>query len=312
MKSKTKTLIVGGGTPGLYLAWKLSEKGADVTLFDKKNEPKNEACSGLFSEKIISFIPEAESIVKNKISSTVINFPKKKINVKFSEDFFVIDHSDLDKLIYSKAIESGAKIYFNHEVSSIPEEFERVIGCDGALSMIRNKIKPCSPKIRLGIKGFIEEKNDSDFVETWPTKNGFIWKIPRGENTEYGILHDPSNAKEILKDFLNKRNIKIGELKAGIVPHKILIPKNSKMTICGDSAGMTKPWSGGGVVWSLKAADILIESFPDFNLYRKRALKFFIPRYIFSQLATKTVYFLGFNIPFLMFSKYKIESDFLL
>ena len=102
------------------------------------------------------------------------------------------------------------------------------------------------------------------------------------------------------------------EIKSKLIPQGIIIPKNSKITLCGDAAGITKPWSGGGVIWGLKAADILIDSFPDFSIYRKKTIKFFSRKILISKIAMSFVYFLGFNAPFLLFKNYKVESDFLL
>ena len=53
------------------------------------------------------------------------------------------------------------------------------------------------------------------------------------------------------------------------------MPKSNDITLGGDAAGFIKPWSGGGIIWSLKAADVLIEHFPDFLEYKKAALTFF-------------------------------------
>ena len=69
-----KTAIVGGGIIGLYLAWKLSEKGHDITVFEKKGGVGKEACSGLFSERILEFIPKSKELVQNQIESVFLNF----------------------------------------------------------------------------------------------------------------------------------------------------------------------------------------------------------------------------------------------
>lgn len=306
-----KIAIIGGGVTGLYLSWKLSKTGFNVTVFEKKGEIGKEACSGLFSKRILEFIPESKKLIQNEIKSVLIHFPRKTITINFSKSFLVIDHSLLDKLIADLAKNAGAEIILNHLVDSIPQSFDKVIGCDGPKSVIREKLNLPESNYRLGILGFISEKNSSDFVETWPVENGFIWKIPHGEKTEYGIISNPLKAKTLFQDFLKKHNLEIENQKTGLIPSGFLIPSNPSITLCGDASGLTKPWSGGGVIWGLNAANILLKNFPDFLKYRKEARKFFLLKIIFSKIAVKLVYFLGFNAPWLLQNKRKIESDFL-
>lgn len=307
-----KTAIIGAGVCGLYLAWKLSERGHEVVVFEKEKTAGNKVCSGLFSERILDFVPLSSRLIENKITSVYLNFPKKKIRVGFSKNFLVMDHSELDKMLLGLAEKAGAKIIFSKNVTSMPEGFDKIIGCDGGDSFVRKSLKLPEPKFFLGIQTFIGEKAAENFVETWPVpEGGFIWKIPRVKESEYGIMAEPSVAGKKLNDFLQKRNIPFGNIKAKIIPQGFIIPKNKSITLCGDSAGLTKPWSGGGVVWGLNAANLLLENFPDFLAYRAKAKKLFIPNIIFSKAAKKIIYFLGFNIPQLLPKNNKIESDFL-
>lgn len=307
--------IVGAGINGLYLAWKLSEMGHRVSVFEKKEKIGNSACSGLFSERILDFIPQSQELIKNKIDYVLINFPKKTIKVIFSKPFYVINHAELDGLVASLAEKSGADIILNHNIKELPKSFDRVIGSDGPNSIIRKELGLKDPKYRLGILGFVKSDeigSQRNFVETWPVRQGFIWKIPRGENIEYGILAPQTVARKLLFEFLEHNNIVLQDIKAKIVPQGFSLPNNKSITLAGDASGLTKSWSGGGVVWQLTLADVLLKNFSDFKKYRRKAYFKMKPKVFFGKKCTDIVYFLGFNFPFLFPKNNKMDSDFLI
>ena len=329
-----KVAIIGAGICGLYLALKLSESGSEVTVFEKKEKIGKEVCSGLVSERILDFIPESQKLIQgdelcsssrfasarvNEINYCLIHFPNRTLKIKFLKKFFVMNHFELDRLVTSLAEKSGAKIVLNYNVTrkdfvTFQGEFDRIIGCDGAISVVRKNLRLNDPKFYLGIRGFVSlTPGFSNFTETWPTNNGFIWKIPRGkEGIEYGIIEKPGEAKKLLDNFLEGKNIQLESLNSALIPQGLIIPENSKITLCGDAAGLTKPWSGGGVVWSLIAADILLKNFPDFLKYQKEMKKFFLPKIISSKMAKISVYFFGFNFPCILPKEIRIEGDFLI
>lgn len=306
-----KIAIIGAGISGLYLGWKLAEKGNEVTIFEKKDHIGKNVCSGLFSKRILEFIPQAAPLIENQINYALINFPKKTLKIKFSRPFYIMSHYELDRLVGALAKKSGAKILLNRSLDILPDGFDRILGCDGANSFVRKNLKLPDPEFFWGIQGFVPQKDYSDFVETWATESGFIWKIPRGETIEYGIFEKPAKAKEILKNFLAKNNLKLEKFQGTIIPQGLILPSNDRITLCGDAAGLTKPWSGGGVLWSLTAAGILLKYFPDFLKYRNKAKKFFLPKINLAKRAKKAVYFLGNKIPWILPKNFKIESDFL-
>lgn len=309
-----KIAIIGGDINGLYLAWKLSEKGHQVTVFERKSEiGTNVICSGLFSKRIIKFVPESEKLIQNTINSVHIHFPGKTTNVTFSKEFLIIEHGKLNKIVYQLALKSGANIVLNRNIDKLPEGFDKIIGCDGANSIVRKKLNLKPLKSSLGILGFINNEDGPrcNFVDAWACRDkGFLWKIPRGENIEYGIMTNPDEANQILDGFLKENNISL-QKKGRVIPCDISIPRNKNITVCGDAAGITKPWSGGGVVWGLYAADILIDNISDFDKYKKKTENFFVPKVLFAKLCLKIIYFVGFNLPWFLPKKAKIESDFL-
>jgi len=297
-----KIAIIGAGINGLYLAWKLADAGHEVSVFDRKQRVgDNVVCSGLFSSRILDFIPQSQKLIQNRINYALIHFPKKTIRVNFSKPFFVMDHTELDRIVADLAQDKNAKIILNQNITEIPTGFDRVIGCDGANSIVRKKLELKNPKFRLGVLEIRKGKTSADFVETWPRKTGFSWRIPRGDDVEIGQIETRPGLVETRPGLVSK-----------VIPEGLIVPRHKTITLCGDAVGLTKPWSGGGVIWGLTAADILIKSFPDFQKYRKRVKLSFTHKMVLGKIAVAIVYFLGFHCPWLLPKKVKIDSDFLI
>ncbi|MFH0869350.1 MAG: FAD-dependent oxidoreductase [archaeon] len=306
-----KVAVIGCGITGAYLGWKLAESGHDVTIFEKKQIIGKEVCSGLVSERIWDFLPKDETLVEHRINSTNIHFPGKTCSLKFKQRMLVLNHAKLDRYVSELARKAGAKIIVNKFVVSMPEGFDRMICADGALSPTRKLMGLKEPKFRQGLQFFVNEKNTDDFVDTWPVKNGFIWKIPRSECVEYGIMSDVRTARVKLNEFCQKNGIAIPELQAALIPRGLAVSNKKDVALCGDAAGLTKPWSGGGVIWSLTAADILLKHFPDFDRYNKELRRFFGWTTKRTGMITRLGYFAGNNLPWILPSSREIDSDWL-
>ena len=308
-----KVAIVGSGIIGLYLAWKLAEAGHKVTVFEKKREIETKVCSALVSERINSFFLLSKNLIENKINSCQIHFPKKTITLNFKPAHFAIDRLKGAKLLLNLAEKSGAKILFGQTVSEIPQSFDKVIGCDGALSSIRKILSLPQPHFRLGLQLFMPIRDDSDYVEAWAIKDGFFWKIPRGSQIEYGALGSLDSIKENFQEFCEKQNIKLNEkvLQSALIPLGLVLPKGKDITLCGDAAGLAKPWSGGGIIWGLTAANILIKNFPNFDAYHREIQRLFGSKILLGKLSSQLVYFTGENLSFFLPSKITYDNDYL-
>jgi len=337
-----KIAIIGAGICGLYLAKNLAERGNEVFVFEKKKTIGKECCSGLFSARLFDFFPEAKMLETNQIGACAINFPKRTIRIKFRQKFSVIDHAQLDLLAGARAAQAGASIRVGQNIdlakfNELSSEYDRIIGCDGALSTVRAHIlsintscvgqthaslrgsdprktprKNKRPEFWLGIQGFEQKEDYSDFVQTWATKNGFLWQIPRGENVEWGIMEKPDLAPKLFNEFIAQKNLKLKNIKSAIIPQGLIIPKNEKTTLCGDASGLTKPWSGGGVIWNLTQADMLLKNFPDFLQYRKDAARFFNLRIAVGKTAKFCAYAAGFHFPWIIPQNINLDGDYLL
>ena len=135
-----KIAIIGAGTCGLYLGWKLAERGHKITIFEKKEEIGQKVCSGLFSQRILKFLPQSRKLIQNQIDSVLIHFPRRTLKIKFSRKFLIMSHFELDNLAAVLAKKAGAEIFLNSPIKEIPQGFDRVIGCDGAVSVTRKSL----------------------------------------------------------------------------------------------------------------------------------------------------------------------------
>jgi digeranylgeranylglycerophospholipid reductase len=103
----------------------------------------------------------------------------------------------------------------------------------------------------------------------------------------------------------------LSNIKAAPIPQDFFLPKSEKVTLCGDAAGLIKPWSGGGVIWGLTAADLLLKNFPDLIKYYKAVKNNFCLKIIFFKAVTRLIYFLGFKLHWIMPKNFEIDGDFL-
>jgi flavin-dependent dehydrogenase len=314
--------VIGGGVMGLYISWKLAEAGHEVSLFDKKKEDVlgHKCCSCLVSERIKQFIPLTEECIENKISSCVINFPKSKVKLNFNPGHLALNRETLINILLDLNKKVGTRIILGQEIKKVPQGFDRIIGCDGAFSVIRRSLGLPDPEIKNGIQAYSLVKNNSNITETFTSDDiyGFCWKIPKGDKVEYGALGSQAEVKKKADKILNIKGVERDSFSAAAVPGPkfplfnagLIFPKEKEITLCGDAMGLTKPWSGGGIIWGLHAADILVKTFPDFKKYRKETTNFFKFKILKGQISNHLVQTIGKRLSIFLPKEMVYDNDF--
>jgi len=190
----------------------------------------------------------------------------------------VIDRVGLDRELAEAAREAGADLRENHTVLEVREHDNRVeldvrgpdgvethrarmvAGCDGPQSRVRGDLGLPDPgELLHGVLGFTEEDDPGDFVDVHLTvPEFFAWRIPRGgAGVEYGLAVPPGgDVRERFEEFTAGYGVETDRRCSGLIP---IGPPDTvtseRAFLVGDAAAQTKPFTGGGILYGMTAAD---------------------------------------------------------
>ncbi|MCL9813500.1 geranylgeranyl reductase family protein [Natranaeroarchaeum aerophilus] len=190
----------------------------------------------------------------------------------------VIDRVGLDRHLADLARDAGADVRDHHTVTEIEEHEDRVTvtastpedtitvegkmvaGCDGPRSRVRDALGLDDPDELLhGVLGFDPTPDHADYVDVHLTAPRFFaWRIPRGDaGVEYGLAAPPGdNVRELFERLQTGYGVDLDRTCSGAIP----IGPPERITtrrgfLIGDAAAQTKPFTGGGILYSMTAAD---------------------------------------------------------
>jgi geranylgeranyl reductase family protein len=291
-------IIAGAGPAGLNAARQCELLGLSVLVLEEHKRIGNpNHCSGLISANLDSFMPrhELESCIEHMVKGAIMHSPGgRQLKLEKSGNAaYVINRTSFDQLLASRVkseiktkspVDALAVLDDSVMVKSGGRTFEAsvLLGCDGSNSFVRRQMQ-VSPKETMNgliaITTHNSNENASEFVEMWFDKrvcDGFLWKIPRGNGLEYGMLGTNAKFDQLIGYFDLKGERSKFIRQAGIVP--LGPPKTyfDRVLLVGDAAAQVKPWSGGGVIYSLTAAEIaanVIKQAKDGNDFSENVLK---------------------------------------
>jgi len=282
-------IVVGAGPAGSRLARRMAERGLDVVTFEQGTVGKPLACSGHVSTDIWKFVPAAarNSLFQNDIygarfhtggpESDSHSFHKSTVISN------VIDRVKLDQVLADAARDAGADIREHHTVVGVTEYRDSVAvdvrgpngvethharlvaGCDGPKSRVRRSAGLPEPEELLhGVLGFDNSPDHDDFVDVHLTvPRFFAWRIPRSDaGVEYGLAAPPSaDVRERFEEFTAEYGADTDCRCSGLIP--IGPPEQTvsgRVFLVGDAAGQNKPFTGGGILYGMTAADCAAET----------------------------------------------------
>ena len=277
-------VVVGAGPAGSRFSRQAAKAGHDVLCLERGEVGTPLACSGHVSTDIWKFTPEGarEKLLQNEISGARFHVggPESDGELFYKDETIsnVIDRVGLDRALARAARKAGADVREHHSVIGIEETNESVAvtartpdgtetfrarmvaGCDGPVSRVRRELALPEPGEKLqGVLAFSDELDPGAHVDVHLTvPEFFAWRIPRDEaGVEYGLAAAPGeNAHGLFERFLDEYGVEVGELCAGMIP----IGPPERVTghrgfLIGDAAAQTKPFTGGGILYGMTAAD---------------------------------------------------------
>lgn len=280
-------VVVGVGPAGARFARRAAEAGYDVLALEKGEVGTPLACSGHVSTDIWNFVPAdaKERLLQNRVygANFHVGGPESDAHrfYKSEEISNVVDRVELDRTLADAARAAGADVREGHTVTGVEEhadsvtvtvsvagetqEFEAkmVAGCDGPISRVRREVGLPEPAEKLhGVLAFTDEADFGDYVDVHLTAPRFFaWRIPRGDaGVEYGLAAPPGKeVNELFDQLTDAYGVETDHFCSGAIP---IGPADSVTTrrvfLVGDAAAQTKPFTGGGILYGMTAADCAV------------------------------------------------------
>ena len=273
MRALYDAIIVGAGPVGCYAARQLlaQKPKPRILLLDSAARPGHKACSGLYSTRLRSFVPIQKRWLEHTVRGAILHGPKgARLVVRKPRTAAYVVHRSR----FCAWLQKGLPIRKPIRVTALTQHEDHaalhtsrglyraklVLGCDGAASIVRKAAGLPEPKEKVtGLIALAQEQDRSDSVELFfnPSllKDGFFWRIPRKATVEYGLFATQARFPQLLSFFPQLQRL----------PHRregALIPIGPNKTyadrvlLLGDAAGITKPWSGGGIIYGFICAKI--------------------------------------------------------
>jgi len=277
---KFDVTIVGASVSGSRTAELIASKGYRVALVEEHEKiGRPLKCAGLVSWRLLELLPDLpRKIIINKVSKAKFFSPSGKFfMLESKKPVYVINRERLDRFLAQRAVKNGVEIktltkfldlkYVNNlikvKTSKGNLKTKLLIGADGANSKVARLAGIKQPNnILFGIQATVDGNFDSDSVELWLgssiAPDFFAWVIPENENRARVGLATDENPLYFFKKFLKKRVGVLtkpdtaGLLKLGLMKETV----SQRVLLVGDAACQLKPFSGGGVVYSLIASEI--------------------------------------------------------
>jgi flavin-dependent dehydrogenase len=336
MNSDYDIMIVGGGPAGLSTWLHLHKSdpllASKAVLIEKEKYPRDKLCGGALhkwmTQRILSDLEIKLKVPFVSVDNIEIRF-EKDVYRHQEEDFFrIVRRIEFDHFLAQIAKERGLCLRENEaciDIEYIDDgvmvktnkstyKVKMLIGADGALSMVRRKMKPpLTPRFAATIEIFspAHEKYDPEFathtalMDFTPVNEGlqgYVWHFPclldNAPFMNHGIcdtrIYSDAPRGDLKKIFLNELQLRHNNHTSKLwSSHPVTYFLNDvplsrpNILLVGDAAGI-EPLLGGGIHLSLAYGEVATTTIIDairrddfsFKTYNQTLQNHYLGRYI--------------------------------
>lgn len=284
--------VIGAGPAGSLIAQLLGRNYRTIVIEEHQTPGFPVQCAGLVSEdcfRAYSKYCKIERCVENEIRGALFFSPNGEF-VEAKGKAYVIDRRLLDLYLFYRAAEFSetivkSKVRFKGNTILAEREIsaEYIVGADGVYSATARYYGFERPRIFSAVQ--IETKfepMDENFVELYfgeKYSDGFFaYAVPIGDTAKLGVISRKNPNIYLRKLIENHPSVSkrvkstVLEFNCGAIPANLVDFVKNNVALIGDSAGMVKPYTGGGLFYIVRAAEKLAENFPNLEAYKESYL----------------------------------------
>lgn len=284
-------VVVGAGPAGATLSYELASRGVDVALLEKATLPRYKPCAGGLPHRTMGLLPfDSSDVVDLAVSRFLFTFNRRPESLRTHHKplVYTVMREAYDHFLVQQAVAAGAKLGDGQAITSVASNGDYatvstnvgelrariVVGADGvnsrvaqSLGLMRDADHYVAIQSEVEVKSAVLERWQNliatDFgYQPW----GYGWVFPKRTHLSIGVGVAKSEGVRLtshLDSYIH--GLRLGEhtVKAKM-GHRVPLRRpgsaiqKDRALLVGDAAGLTDVFTGEGIYYAIKSAQLAV------------------------------------------------------